>query len=498
MVHSTVNPIPFYNRTRELEALDRAWRLPDQRGQLALIYGRRRLGKTYLLQRFFTSGLTGAEAGKPHCYFLAEQTTAQNQRMSLAEQLLAALGVDGVSARDLSVSWAALLRFATDESRQNGRLGLILDEFQYLVDQTPEFWSTLQAWWDRAGAHSGIFLVLCGSQMSSMQSIGSEVAPLFGRFNAGIMKILPMRFDDVAEFYRAGPTYGLAEVLTMYGVLGGVPRYHAMVDTSRPMAEQIVDLILRPFSPLAEEVRFLLGSEQIREPASYSAILQAVAAGATQFGRIMDYTGTERGALSFQLRTLMELGWMVREHPFGETSDRRAIYRIAEPFVLFWYRFAARLASALQFGDPARVYEERVAPYLADYMGRHVFEGIAHQWLQRHSADRLGLSLVDTQRYWSRDGRVEIDIVGTVSDGSALFGECKWRLDRPVGMSVLVDLKAKAAQMQPAVEPSRRRYVLFAPAGFDADVRSAAEDPDGHLWLVGGDDLLAGTTRRLQ
>jgi AAA+ ATPase superfamily predicted ATPase len=174
---------------------------------------------------------------------------------------------------------------------------------------------------------------------------------LFGRFNAEIFHLDPLHYEDVAAFYAGSPLYGVVEKLLMYGVFGGTPRYHALVDTSHPPAKEIVTLLMQPRAILENEVRFLLGSEQIRDPAPYNAILAAIASGETKFNGIQQLIGVERGALSGSLRTLLELGWIRREFPFGESSDRRALYRVADPFLTFWYRFVAPLASALQISD---------------------------------------------------------------------------------------------------------------------------------------------------
>jgi AAA+ ATPase superfamily predicted ATPase len=207
--------------------------------------------------------------------------------------------------------------------------------FPYLIQQTPELPSLLQAWWDREGIHAPLYLILCGSQLSAMAALGAESAPLFGRFNAGIFLLDPLRYEEVAAFYADSPHYGRVEKM-MYAILG------------------------------------------------------AVANGETQFGRIQDHTGVDRNVLFFYLKNLRELGWIRRELPFGETSDRRALYQVADPFLAFWYRFVAPLSSALQFSDPRKVYAERVAPYLADYMGLHIFEEICAQWLRRHAEANLG------------------------------------------------------------------------------------------------------------
>ena len=107
MPGTTLKPDPFYNRALELAALNRAWKRHGSGGQMLLLYGRRRLGKTFLLQRYFTAGTGGDEPEKPHCYFLAEQSTAATQRLTLAHQLVTALPSEGVAPEEIAVSWNA-------------------------------------------------------------------------------------------------------------------------------------------------------------------------------------------------------------------------------------------------------------------------------------------------------------------------------------------------------------------------------------------------------
>lgn len=499
MSGSTIKPDPFYDRTVELAALDRAWKRHGNGGQMLLLYGRRRLGKTFLLQRYFTAGATGNEQAKPHCYYLAEQSTATAQQLTLARQLIAALPAEGVTAEEIAVSWNALLRYASQQAQARqkgtGRFALILDEFPYLIAQTPELPSILQAWWDREGVHSPLFVVLCGSQLSAMAALGEESAPLFGRFNAGIFHLDPLQYEDVACFYANSPHYGVVEKLLMYGVFGGTPRYHALVDPSRPPAEEIVTLLMQPRAILENEVRFLLGSEQIRDPAPYNAILAAIAGRETKFNGIQQLIGVERGALSKSLRTLLELGWIRRELPFEETSDRRALYRVADPFLAFWYRFVAPLASDLQFSDPAAVYAAHVAPRLAEYMGWSVFEEICGQWLQRHAKQRLGLTVRKMARYWSRDGQTEIDLMAELDHGSHLFGECKWRADRVTRLNDLSALQAKVASLPEARWRNKPSYILFALGGFSPELLQLATDPAERLYLVAEPDMIQSSSQ---
>ncbi len=478
----------FYDRTAELSALERAWSRPGG-GLMGLLYGRRRIGKTYLLQRFCAQRPDGSP--RPHCYYLADQTTATNQRLALARQALASLPDPGVRhPEDIAVSWNAILHYVSSHCGDGVRFILIVDEFPYLVQQSPELPSVLQSWWDREGRHARILVVLCGSHLSTMAAIGQATAPLYGRLDAGVRLLEPLRYDDAALFYAGSGLYGTTEKLLAYGMFGGTPRYHAMLDTGRSLAQEVVDLMLRPGAPLENEVEFLLGSQQIREPAPYNAVLRAIAGGATQFGEILNQSGTERGRLSFYLSTLQELGWVTRELPFGETSDRRGLYRIADPFLRFWYRFMAPLASERQFADPDALYAERIAPYLPDYMGSSVFEGICRQWLRRHGRDRLGLSIRTDGRYWSRDGRIEIDVAAELAGGTHLYAECKWSERSPVGADVYADLRAKVAMLPEATWRSGARFAVFSAGGFTAEMQNLAAGSGGTLALIGPGDLL--------
>ena len=455
---------------------------------MALVYGRRRLGKTYLLQRF----VAGENMPKPACYYLAEQTTAPSQRLLLANQLLESLGGTSLAPSDLAVSWQALLHYVCEQWKRRERFILILDEFPYLAEQSPDLPSILQAWWDREGAHSRLMVILSGSHLSMMKALGEPNSPLFGRFNAGILQITPFRYHQTALFYASSPLYGVVEKLTMYGVLGGTPRYHALVDTSQPMEDEIISLLLRPGSPLRYEVEYLLGTQQIRDPASYNAVLGAVASGETQYGRIQQLSGTGN-SLSFYLRTLMELGWIREEMPFAEDSRRRLLYRVADPFLAFWYRFIAPHKSLLEFSDPVFVYETRMKPYLPVYMGQ-IFEQICLQWLQTYCPNRFHVHILQASRYWSRDGRTEIDIVADLSDGRRLFAECKWNLGRPAGADVLVDLKAKVQTVPHLLQHKRAVYAIFAIGGFSPELYATAQSVPDEVWLIDQTSLLPNTS----
>jgi AAA+ ATPase superfamily predicted ATPase len=184
----------------------------------------------------------------------------------------------------------------------------------------------------------------------------------------------------------------------------------------------------------------------------------------------------------------MDMEWIDREAPFGDTSGKRSIYRITDHFIHFWYRFVSSLASELEFQDTTEVYKSRVEPYINDYMGRYVFEDICLQYLKKSAATRHNLNIRNAGRYWTRDGSVEIDLVGSLSDGGILACECKWS-SSPVGVSVYYDLMTKSGMLPPAIGTGPLQYAMFSMAGFDDKLIETANSDN--VLLISGEDLIA-------
>lgn len=465
----------FHNRTAELSALSERWESPD--AQMLLLYGRRRVGKTYLLQHFLGQD-------KPHCYFLAAQTSLSDNIGQLAETVISAVPGSNLAVADLP-TFNSILRFL-DQSAADHRLALVLDEFQYLLDLDPSIPSQIQAWWDTRGIRSKAFLVLCGSQMGVMEGLGGSRAPLFGRFTFR-NKLLPMNYRDIAQFY-ADSSYSVRNTLTAFGVLGGTPRYHALFSPTKSLGQNIRTHILNPLGLLHDEPEILMSSSQIRDPSPYNSTLRAIADGCTRPSRISERVGASSAQMSFYLRTLVDLEWVVREYPFDQDSDRRAVYKIGDPFIRFWYRFVSALRSELEFQVAEDIYATRVEPHLNDYMGIYAFEDICSQYLRLAGSRLLNKHIRRAGRYWSRDGQLEIDVVAELDDGHYLFGECKWS-SAPVGPSVYYRLREKVARLPEAKYRDSPTYILFSASGFkDELVQTAGQDG---VVLISGDDLLA-------
>ncbi|MHB9038799.1 MAG: ATP-binding protein [Armatimonadota bacterium] len=465
----------FIDRTYEMADLAEAW---EQDGaQLRLLYGRRRVGKTYLLQHFLSET-------RPHCYFLASAMTIGSNLERLAQALIDSYpqGKDMTPA-SIPTLWSILQLYG--EIAREQRFALVLDEFQYLVEADPSIPSQIQAWWDMAGLRSQAYVFVCGSHVGMMEALAGASQPLYGRFTSRC-KLQPMAYYDTALFYEDSD-WSVRDKLTAYGVLGGTPKYHAVFSSKEDFSSNIVRHVLSPDGLLRNEPEVVISSSTIRDPLLYNSMLQAVATGETRRSEIEQKAGITSSQFGFCSQTLMDLEWMGREKPFGEDSAKRSIYTIADHFIHFWYRFVALLAGELEFRDTEEVYKSRVEPYINDYMGRYVFEDICMQYLKKNAAIRHDLQIRNAGRYWSRDGKVEIDIVGDLVDGTTLACECKWS-SSPVGVAIYYDLMRKVSLLQPPRDTSIVRYAFFSLAGFDENMVDTSARDD--IVLITGEDLL--------
>lgn len=466
----------FVNRSRELADLADAW--DQDRAQLRLLYGRRRVGKTCLLQHFMSSD-------RPHCYFLSSAMTIGGNLDRLARALIDAHpGAPNLSPRDMPTLWS-ILQFYGEMAREQ-RFALVLDEFQYLVEADRSIPSQIQAWWDTSGLKSRAFVVLSGSQVGMMEALAGANQPLFGRFSSRC-KLQPMPYYDAALFYDDS-SWSTRDKLIAYGILGGTPKYHATLAPEMSLASNIVQSVLSPNGPLHNEPEIMICSSSIRDPALYNSILLTVASGKTRRSEIEQNSGVTPSQFAFCSQTLIDLEWLGRHKPFGEDTAKRSKYVITDHFIHFWYRFVSALAGDLEFRDTEEVYTSRVEPFINDYMGRYVFEDICIQYLKANAWPRHGVRIRDAGRYWSRDGSVEVDILGDLEGGETLACECKWS-SSPVGVGVYYGLMRKVSSLPPPRNATATRYVLFSAAGFDESLAETAAR-DGVI-LVSGEDLLA-------
>jgi AAA+ ATPase superfamily predicted ATPase len=427
------------DRERELAVLDVA--AAARGGQLVVVWGRRRTGKTYLLQAF---------GERRRCiYYTATQQSAPIELAAFTDTVRGVLGDEALPPGYTFPDWSVALDFVTARAGPE-RLLVVLDEFPYLADSTPGLESIVQRWWDQRGRASSVMLVLCGSAVAYMQQIGGAAAPLHQRATAAL-HVAPLDYRAAGQFVAALPP---AERALVYGILGGTPLYLEQWDARATIRANLVRLFGNPASPLVDAAELVLSGE-LPELEGAFRILQAVALGHTRPSAIADYA---RVATERPLRRLTTLGILERRVPALENPARskRAIYRILDPYFAFWFRFIASQRAQIARGLGAQLVDGRIMPGLNDHIGT-VFEDMAREHA-RGLAATGALAADQVESWWSSDGAHEIDLVGVEGgDRVSFVGTVKWSA-RPLGRDVLANLDAHARTL-PGYPPGVPRLV---------------------------------------
>ncbi len=267
--------------------------------------------------------------------------------------------------------------------------------------------------------------------------------------------------------------------LRYYAAFGGTPYYLEQVDDKASFEENIGRLMFNKVGLLYEEPAMLLRQE-LREPATYNSVLSAIAHGATEPARIADWSGVPSNSVGKYLRTLVGLGLVRRDVPFGENPDRSrsGLYEIADPFFSFWYRFVGPASDAIELGAGAAVASQVCAgQVLPTYEGRQ-FERACMQWLARRNGDG-GLPFLATSfgRWWGASAKerttVDIDVIAANKRERALLcGECKWRND--FDETEAIGLLEQRSDLVPG-KWRAKSYVLFSKAKVGKGTRAKAK-----------------------
>ena len=459
----------FIGREDELRKLDGLYKTKGF--QFPVVYGRRRVGKTALINEFVR--------GKEAIFFTGIESNAGQNLENFSRAVLSY--ADGAGADASFSSFQAGLEYVFRLAEKK-RLILVIDEYPYVAKASKSFASVLQALIDRYKDASQLFLILCGSSMSFMESnVLGYKAPLYGRRTAQF-KIQPFDFFESRKFFKR---FSDLDAAVVYGMAGGTPQYLLQVDDRVSARENIKRCFFDTSSPLFEEPSNLL-KQETRESASYNAIISAIASGCTKLSEISTRVGGETSASAMQIKNLIALGIVKKETPVLDKSTRKTIYTVNDNLFRFWYRFVPDNIASISRGFADYVYE-KIESEITEYMGA-VFEEICVQYLWRLRAK--GGSVIEfgeLGRWWGNDPRsrceAEIDIMGTDGAGAAIFCECKWT-NKKVDFGVLETLYERSGLFQyPKVW-----LFLFAKTGFTKGCIERANEL-GNVKLISFDEM---------
>lgn len=459
----------FIGREQELNTLNKLYR--SDRFEFAVIYGRRRVGKTALISEFTKDKAT--------IFFTGVETNAK-QNLDNFSRCIMEFGT-GIVVDSSFASFQAALEYVFELAKTK-RIVLVIDEYPYVARASKSLASTLQLLIDKNKDSSKLFLILCGSSMSYMEDhVLAYKAPLYGRRTAQL-KIKPFDFFEARRYFT---NFSDIDKALAYGVVGGTPQYLMQINDSLSIEENIKSTHLNPASSIFEEPNNLL-KQEVREPAIYNAVVTAIATGCSKMNEISNKIDEDTSVCAAYIKNLITLGIVKKESPYGEKSGRKTIYSVEDNMFRFWYRFVPENTSIISRGATDLAYK-RIAPELPSYMGG-VFEEICKQYLWKLLLeDKCAVNFSDLGRWWGTNPKTrtqeEIDIMGTSKD-SSLFAECKWTNEK-VDLGVLEIL----VQRSNLFNYKKKHFYLFAKAGFTKGCMDKAMEM-GNVTLVGYDEML--------
>ena len=460
----------FIGREKELNALEKLYQ--SGKFEFVVIYGRRRVGKTALINHFIDD--------KKSIYFMGVESNAKQNLENLSKSILEFSS--GIQTETYFPSYQAALEYVFQLAERE-RVVLAIDEYPYVARASKSLASTFQLLIDKYKDTSKLMLILCGSSMSYMEDhVLAYKAPLYGRRTAQ-MKIMPFDFEETCAYFT---NLSDEDKALIYGIVGGTPQYLLQMSDTLSVEENIKNTYLNPMSFLYEEPVNLL-KQEVREPAIYNAIITAIATGHSRMSEISTKVGEDTNVVSGYIKNLISLGIIKRETPYGEKASKKSIYSIEDNMFYFWYRFVLDNNSVIVRGAADLVYK-RIEAQLSDYMGR-VFEEICTQYLWKLLLlGKMPIEFVSLGRWWGNDPRqkcqTEIDIMGEQDSNSAIFAECKWRNEN-VDLDVLETLIGRSRLFH----YTNVHYYLFSKTGFTKGCMEKAEEM-GNVTLVGYEDIV--------
>jgi AAA+ ATPase superfamily predicted ATPase len=420
--------------------------------QLVVVWGRRRVGKTFLLSHFVRD--------RRAVFFGATQQAQGIELSRLADAVRRDLGSQAADLAGGSfASWEAALRFFAALAAEQP-LTVVLDEVPYLTVSTPGFASVVQAVWDHLPEGTRLTLVLCGSAIGMMEAMIGAGGALRGR------PTLTLRLDalDPVQARAFLPTLAPVEFLEAYAACGGYPLHLQGWEPSASTAANLLRLAGAPGGILLEDAASML-AEELTNSGGYARVLAAIGRGRTRYAQI---AADSDQRVERPLEILTRAGLISKRLPVGAPRGARASYEITDPYLAFWFGVLYSDIPQIEAGQGRGVLDRR-SPSWQRHLGA-VFEDAARAHARRLAARAELPSDLVIDRWWASSGEpCEIDVLGLRGTRTALLGEARWQ-SRPLGARDLDQLQRKAPRAPKTID--QPIFALWGRAGVDDRIRS--------------------------
>ncbi len=447
-------------RVSELKRLEDQYAIPGN--QLVILYGRKGMGKTTLISQFLKD--------KPTAYYYEGQECDHKlQLYHMNRQVKNDSNKETV--REYQELFQELLR------EQSEKVIIVLDEFHYIIKNSPDFSKTLELLADQKHP---VMLLLCSS---SIRWVENEMISSFGNSASYISSYIKLKEFTFIDFVNRFPHSAVETCIHINATLGGIPEYLDEWQEDRSIAENLQAIMLNKNSRLLMATQQYLKLE-LREPAVYNTILSALSEGNRKLNDLYVKTGFSRAKISVYLKHLIQLDLVEKLIPLNEEGKehvQKGLYRIKDNYFCFWYRFVFPNLSEIMLNQGDRVYEHKIVPALDLYVQEY-FADVCTEYLKLMNLhERLSQKFLWWDRWYGKNGT--IDILAQSEQGKYLVAKCLWenRKAEPADYEKLLSLA------QEAVRDTELVY-LFSRGGFTEELRVISQGTD-HLRLIGLEEL---------
>lgn len=445
----------FIDRKNELEILNK--KQAEKKSHFFIVYGKRRVGKTELIKQFIKT--------KQSIYFLADKRTEIEQLKELSNIIAEHYGDTFLRSHGFN-SWIEV--FSYIKEKKKGKLIFAVDEYPYLIEANEAVTSIFQKGWDEYLKDEDIFLILCGSSISVMESEALIYkSPLYGR-RTGQILLKPLSFQESSKFF---PKKKFSDFLSIFTITGGIPAYLLQIESDLSLRENIEKKIFPRTEFLHNEVEFVL-KEELREPKNYFAILKALSFGKTKFSEVANETGLTKNVLTKYLNTLERLQLIEKETPVIEKmpeKSRKGIYKLSDNFFKFYFQFIYPNKSYIELENYSEVNRKLDESF--NILESQCYEKVCRELIINFQDKLFNFERIG--RWWEKEN--EIDLVAISSrTKEILFGEVKWS-SKQIGTNILEDLKSKAKLVDWNINNRKEYYVLFSKSGFTSSLIKQAK-----------------------
>lgn len=416
----------FIGRVQQLETLRRQFRRVarpvDEPGRCVIVRGRRRVGKSRLIEEFIRASQV------PAVFFTASRQGSARELQLFADEVGRSTLPGAALFSDVRVeSWDAALRLLA-EAVGNQPAVVVVDELPYLLDDEPSFDATLQKHWDRSLSKRPLLLVLVGSDLSVMHRLNDYGRPFHQRGTT--LLVPPFTPAETADMLGLAA----ADAFDAHLVTGGLPLVLEEWREGATVFEFLHEALSDPTSALIVSGERSLAAE-FPSDVQAARVLRAIGSGERTFTGVSHALGDVQGApLSRALALLREKRVVADDLPVSTAPSRERRYRVEDPYLRFWLRFIGPHLAEIERGR-ADIVVDRITTAWSSWRGRAV-EPLVRESIERMlPGERFGLAR-HVGGYWTRTNTPEVDLVGVdrhpVATTVAFVGSVRWRDSRPL------------------------------------------------------------------